>query len=461
MSEKKHFHFTGVCGTAMGAVAVAMKRKGFTVSGSDTNVYPPMCDFLRAEGIEIAEGYRAENLPAGADVIVIGNAISRGNEEAEAALSRRLLYQSLPEVMKEHFLRGKRNYVVSGTHGKTTTSSMLAWLFISAGRDPGWMIGGLPKNLGRGANFTESEFNVLEGDEYDTAFFDKRSKFLHYLPEVAVVNNIEYDHADIYANLEEIKLSFRRLLNVVPRNGLAIINGDDPNCLAVAEKAPCPVRTLGLGEGNEWRITDISYERDRSSFTLQGERYSLRMTGEFNVRNAAMAAAAALFAGLSPEEVRVGLESFEGVARRQELRGEAGGVKVIDDFAHHPTAIKHAVGSLRQRFNGSRLWILFEPRSNTTRRAVFQAELAEALALADQAVVAEIPDLHKIPENDRLDPDRLAADIARHGGHGRYIHTVDEIVATVVREAQPGDVVAVLSNGGFGGIHKKLLERLG
>jgi UDP-N-acetylmuramate: L-alanyl-gamma-D-glutamyl-meso-diaminopimelate ligase len=450
MSDQKHFHFTGVCGTAMGAVAVAMKRKGFTVTGSDNNVYPPMSDFLRGEGITITEGYRAENLPEGADVIVIGNAISRGNEEAEAALSRKLLYQSLPEVMKEHFLRGKRNYVVSGTHGKTTTSSMLAWLFLSAGRDPGWMIGGLPKNLGRGAQFTDSDFNVLEGDEYDTAFFDKRSKFLHYLPEVAVVNNIEFDHADIYANLDEIKLTFRRLLNVVPRTGLAIINGDDPNCLDVAAGAPCPVRTVGFGESCTLRITGVKYEADRSSFVLAGESYSLRMTGEFNVRNAAMAVAAASFAGLSPDEIRAGLESFE-----------AGGVKVIDDFAHHPTAIKLAVGSLRQRYPDSRLWILFEPRSNTTRRAVFQNELAEALALADQAVISEITDLQKIPENDRLDPDKLAADIARHGGQGRYIHSVDDIVATVVAEAKPGDVVAVLSNGGFGGIHKKLLERLG
>jgi UDP-N-acetylmuramate: L-alanyl-gamma-D-glutamyl-meso-diaminopimelate ligase len=461
MSESKHFHFTGVCGTAMGAVAVAMKRKGFTVTGSDHNVYPPMSDFLRAEGVVITEGYRAENLPPDADVIVIGNAISRGNEEAEAALSRRLLYQSLPEVMKEHFLRGKRNYVVSGTHGKTTTSSMLAWIFLAAGRDPGWMIGGLPKNLGSGARFTESDFNVLEGDEYDTAFFDKRSKFLHYLPEVAVVNNIEFDHADIYANLDEIKLSFRRLLNVVPRTGVAIVNGDDPNCLDVAANAPCPVRAVGFSAACALRIGGLKYEADRSSFTLGAEPYSLRMTGEFNVRNAAMAVAAALFAGLSADEIRAGLESFDGVARRQELRGEAGGVKVIDDFAHHPTAIKLAVGSLRQSYPDSRLWILFEPRSNTTRRAVFQNELAEALALADLAVISEITDLQKFPENDRLDPDRLAADIARHGGHGRYIRAVDEIVGTVVAEARPGDVVAVLSNGGFGGIHKKLLERLG
>ena len=444
----------------MGAVAAAMKRKGFTVTGSDSNVYPPMSDFLRNEGVEITEGYRAENLPEGADVIVIGNAISRGNDEAEAALSRRLLYQSLPEVMKEHFLRGKRNYVVSGTHGKTTTSSMLAWLFLSAGRNPGWMIGGLPKNLGCGAQFDSAEFNVLEGDEYDTAFFDKRSKFLHYLPEVAIMNNIEFDHADIYANLDEIKLTFRRLLNVVPQNGCAFFNGDDPNCIDVTTGAPCPVKSVGFGVGNDIRLTDACYDEDRSSFSIDGEKYSLRMTGEFNVRNAAMATVAALFAGLSSDEVRAGLESFDGIARRQELRGEARGVKVIDDFAHHPTAIKLAVGSLRQGYPDAKLWILFEPRSNTTRRAVFQKELAEALAMADQAIISEIPDLHKIPENDRLNPDKLASDIAAMGGHGRYIHTVEDIVETVAKEAQPGDVVAVLSNGGFGGIHDKLLARL-
>ena len=260
MLEKTHFHFTGVCGTAMGAVAAAMRRRGFTVTGSDTNVYPPMSDFLRGEGITIAEGYREENIPAGADVVVIGNAISRGNPEAEAALDRKLLYHSLPEVMKEHFLRGKRNFVVSGTHGKTTTSSMLAWLFRNAGRDPGFMIGGLPKNLGCGAHFPDSEINVLEGDEYDTAFFDKRSKFLHYLPECVVVNNIEFDHADIYNNVEEIKLSFKRLLNIVPRNGMAFVNGDEKNCLDVTEKAPCPVTSVGLGEGNTLRITDVKYD---------------------------------------------------------------------------------------------------------------------------------------------------------------------------------------------------------
>ena len=444
----------------MGAVATAMKRRGFVVTGSDTNVYPPMSDFLRGEGIESSERYREENIPDGTDVVVIGNAISRGNPEAEATLDRKLLYSSLPEVMKDHFLRGKRNFVVSGTHGKTTTSSILAWLFRHAGKDPGFMIGGLPKNLGCGAHFPDSAINVLEGDEYDTAFFDKRSKFLHYLPECVVVNNIEFDHADIYNDVEEIKLSFKRLLNIVPRNGMAFVNGDEQHCLDVAAEAPCPVTTIGLGEGNSQRITDVKYEPTSSSFTLGAERYSVPMTGEFNVRNAAMAVSAAKFGGLTADEIRDGLLAFEGIARRQELKGERNGIKVIDDFAHHPTAIRLAVQSIRQRYPDSRLWVLFEPRSNTTRRAVFQKELAEALAQADFAVVAAIPDLHKIPENDRLDPVRLSSDIAAMGGKGYYLADNPAIIAQVKAGAKTGDVVAVLSNGGFGGIHKQLLEEL-
>ena len=460
MSDKTRFHFTGICGTAMGAVAAAMQQRGFTVTGSDAGVYPPMSDFLRAQGITLSEGYREANIPADADVVIIGNAISRGNPEAEAALDRKLLYQSLPEVLKEYFLRGKRNLVVTGTHGKTTTSSMLAWLLRHAGRDPGFMIGGLPNNLGCGAHFTDSEFTVLEGDEYDTAFFDKRSKFLHYLPECVVINNIEFDHADIYNSLDEIKLSFRRLLNIVPRGGRAFVNGDDPSCLEVAAGAPCPVTSVGFGASCGLRIENLNYESNRSSFTLGGVAYSLRMTGEFNVRNAAMAAAAAAFAGLDAAEIRAGLEAFDGVARRQELRGEVNGVRVIDDFAHHPTAIRFAVQSLRQRYPGARVWVLFEPRSNTTRRAVFQNELAEVLATADCAVVSAIQDFHKIPEHDRLDPQKLAADINGRGGHGLYLSGIDEIVHTVTAAARPGDVIAVLTNGGFGGIHQKLLAAL-
>lgn len=444
----------------MGSVAAAMKRRGFTVTGSDASVYPPMSDFLRGEGITISEGYHGENIPEGADVVVIGNAVSRGNEEAEAALNRRLLYHSLPEVMKEHFLRGKQNFVVSGTHGKTTTASILAWLFRSAGRDPGFMIGGIPANLGCGAHFPDTEVNVLEGDEYDTAFFDKRSKFLHYLPECVVINNIEFDHADIYDSVDEIKLSFQRLLNVVPGKGVAFVNGDDQNCLGVVKAAPCPIETVGFGENCSMRITEISYEVSGSSFYLGENRYWLPMAGEFNVRNAAMAVAAALFGGIKEEEVLEGLKSFEGIARRQELRGEKNGIRVVDDFAHHPTAIRLAISSVRQKFPGGRLWVLFEPRSNTTRRAVFQNELAEALALADFAIVAAVPDLDKIPPEERLDTSRLSADIKKLGGSGFYLDGTDAILAEVKRGAKPGDVIAVFSNGGFDGIHKRLLEEL-
>lgn len=444
----------------MGSVAAAMKAKGYQVTGSDKNVYPPMSTFLEEQGVVISSGYKAEHIPADTDVIVIGNAISRGNPEAEEALNRKLLYCSLPEILKDNFLRGKRNLVVSGTHGKTTTSSMLAWILESAGKNPSHMIGGIPSNLGKGARFTDSEFTVLEGDEYDTAFFDKRSKFLHYLPEVVIMNNIEFDHADIYDNIDEIKLTFERLLKIVPQNGIAFINGDDPNCRDVAEKAPAPVKRVGLGEMNDILIEDVNYDGDLSSFTLTGERYTVPMSGEFNIRNAAMAVSAALFSGLNSDEIREGLLSFSGIARRQELKGEAGGVKVIDDFAHHPTAIDLAIDALRQRFPSDNLWVVFEPRSNTTRRKIFQVPLADALSRADKAIVAGVPDPEKVDEHDRLDPRQLVSDVKAQGTEAWFIDEVDDIVTHVAAEAKPGDVVAVLSNGGFGGIHEKLLDAL-
>ena len=456
----KKVHFIGVCGTAMGSVAAAMKAKGYDVTGSDENVYPPMSTFLENQGVVIQKGYKSEHVPKNADVVVIGNAISRGNEEAETTLENKSLYQSLPEVLKEHFLRGKRNLVVAGTHGKTTTTSILAWLLENVGKNPSHMIGGIPKNLGKGARFTDSDFVVLEGDEYDTAFFDKRSKFLHYLPEVAVINNIEFDHADIYDSIEEIKLTFSRLLRIVPRNGMAYANGDDLNCRSVCEDTPAPVNFVGFGEDADTRIECVEYLEEGSAFELNGERYFIPMSGEFNVRNAAMAACAALFSGLSPDEVRSGLATFEGIARRQELRGEVNGIKVIDDFAHHPTAIDLAVKALRQQYEGARLWVIFEPRSNTTRRSIFQNELAQALSGADIAVVSGVPDPHKVEEEDRLNPSKLIEDIKSIGNQAYFRETVDEIVELAKEKAEAGDVIAVLSNGGFDGIHTKLLKQL-
>ncbi len=449
----------------MGAVASAMARQGYVVTGTDANVYPPMSTFLEEEGIRISQGYKAENIPDDAELVVIGNAMSRGNAEVEAVLDRRLRYMSLPETMKEHFLWGKHNYVVTGTHGKTTTTSMLAWLMEDNELNPSFMIGGIARNLGRGGRFTDSDYTVLEGDEYDTAFFDKRSKFLHYLPEVVIINNIEMDHADIYANVEEIKLSFSRLLRVVPANGIVFINADCPNCCAIREQASRELRTVktvsvGMGEAADLRISDIEHTASGCAFTLEGERYEIPMVGDFNVRNAAMATCAARFAGITPDAIRRSFASFEGVARRQEVRGTVNGVTVVDDFAHHPTAIREAVQGLRQRFPKGRLWALFEPRSNTTRRKTFQHELAEALSTADFAVLSPVENINKVAPEERLDEDLLQQEITAAGTECYFASSVDDIVAHVVTHVHPGDVLLVMSNGGFGGIHGKLLSAL-
>ncbi len=461
----KHVHFLGICGTAMGAVASAMARQGYTVTGTDANVYPPMSTFLKEEGIEIFQGYAAENIPESAELVVIGNAMSRGNAEVEAVLERHLRYMSLPETMKEHFLWGRRNYVVTGTHGKTTTTSMLAWLMEDNGLNPSYMIGGIARNLGRGGRFTDSPYCVLEGDEYDTAFFDKRSKFLHYLPEVVIINNIEMDHADIYENVDQIKLSFSRLLRVVPRNGIVFINADCQNCREVRALAARELRTVrtvsvGLGEDADLQITDITHNDKGCSFTLEGESYAVPMVGDFNIRNAAMATCAARFAGLTPEQIRKSFENFKGVARRQETRGTVNGVTVVDDFAHHPTAIKEAVTGLRQKYPKSRLWAIFEPRSNTTRRSTFQHELADALATADFAVLAPVENINKVKAEERLDEDMLREEVATKGTDCYFATSVDDIVGHVVARVHPGDVLLVMSNGGFGGIHNKLLTAL-
>ncbi len=460
-SAPRRFHFIGICGTAMGSVAAAMRERGYEVTGSDENVYPPMSTFLAERGVQVASGYRPENIPDRADVVVIGNALSRGNPEVEAVLDRKLLYTSLPEVLKTEFLRGRRNLVVTGTHGKTTTSSMLAHLLKHAGRDPGYMIGGIPRDLGQGGNFTDSEFFVLEGDEYDTAFFDKRSKFVHYLPEVVIVNNVEFDHADIFEDLDAIKLSFRRMLNIVPRGGCVFVNGDDAGALDVAAGCPAPVVTVGFGGACDRRITGVDYAPGRSLFEIGGAGYDVPMDGEFNVRNAAMAACAGGFCGLSEGEVRAGLAAFSGIARRQELRGEAGGVKVIDDFGHHPTAVRGTLAAVRQRHPEGRVWALFEPRSNTSRRNLMQAELAAALAGADGVFVCAVSDADKVPAGQLLDVGAVVAAVEAAGRQAYHEADADAIVARLAPMAEEGDVVVVLSNGGFGGIHEKLLTALG
>jgi len=444
----------------MGSVAAALGECGFRVSGSDENVYPPMSIFLEKKGISLTEGYRAENIPANVDVVVIGNAIKRGNPEVEAVLNRKLFYLSLPEVLKNYFLRGHHNLVVTGTHGKTTTTALLAWIMEKAGRKPGYLIGGLPKNLGQGARLNDSKFFVVEGDEYDTAFFDKRSKFIHYLPELVIVNNIEFDHADIFNNLDEIKLSFRRLLNIVPQNGMVVLNGDDANCVEVAKDCLAQMIEVGFSKNCAQRIRDVAYSSRGSRFKLGEETFEVPLIGEFNVRNAAMAATAARFYEVPKTKIDNALKSFSGVARRQEMRGEVRGVKVIDDFGHHPTAIANTLLALRHRYRGHRIWAIFEPRTNTTRRAVFQQQLPDALKTADGVFISQVAKLEQIPEEERLNPKAVVMAIAKAGRSAFYEENADAIVDRIVPMLRRQDIVAVFSNGGFDNIHEKLLKRL-
>jgi UDP-N-acetylmuramate: L-alanyl-gamma-D-glutamyl-meso-diaminopimelate ligase len=454
----KHLHFIGICGTAMGSTAVAMRQLGYTISGSDEKVYPPMSDVLRDAGIKVIEGYSAASLPLDADLYVVGNAISRGNEELEVMLEKRLPYTSMAEMLRREVIQGKRSFVVSGTHGKTTTTTMLAWIFENAGRNPGYMIGGVPENLPSGARFSRSELFVIEGDEYDTAYFDKRSKFLHYLPECAIVNNIEFDHADIFRDLVEIRLTFQRLLNSVPRNGLVLLNGDDKNCLSL--KSYAPVKTVGLGEGCSERIVISAADPDSTGFTLNGAAFRVPMIGEFNVRNAAMCVCAARHAGLTDDEIRAGLESFRGVRRRQTVRGEVNGITVIDDFGHHPTAIRETLRGFRQKYPGRRLWAVFEPRSNTSRRNVLQGELIEALKAADGSVVAAVANPEKVPEGQRLDVEAVAKAVVDGGGRCFHEAGTEAILARLKAETRSGDVIIIFSNGGFDGIHGRLVKAL-
>ena len=444
----------------MGSAAAALRERGFAVTGSDENIYPPMSTFLEEKGIALYQDYRAENIPADADVVVVGNAMKRGNPEVEAVLNRKLFYLSLPEVLKNYFLRGRHNLVVSGTHGKTTTTALLAWMMETAGHKPGYLIGGIPKNFGQGARLNDSNFFVIEGDEYDTAFFDKRSKFIHYLPELLIVNNIEFDHADIFNNLDEIKLSFRRLLNIVPQNGMVLLNGDDPNCVEVAQDCRAQMVEVGFSENCAERIRDVAYSANGSRFTLGDDTFEVPLIGEFNVRNAAMAASAARFYRVPKAKIDQALASFSGIARRQEIRGEVRGVIVIDDFGHHPTAIAQTLQALRHRYPGHRLWAIFEPRSNTTRRAVFQQELPDALKFADGVFISQVAKLDQIPEGERLNPEAVIRAIAEAGRPAFYEENADAIIDRIVPMLQPKDVVTVFSNGGFDGIHEKLLKRL-
>lgn len=459
-NKNEHFHFIGICGTAMGSVAAALQNRGYTITGSDQNVYPPMSDFLIENDINVSVGHDENNIPDKVDLVVIGNAMSRGNVEVESVLNRKIPYTSLPELIKRYFLQGKRNIVITGTHGKTTTSSIIAHLLNDNGLNPNLMIGGIPLDIGKGGRFTESEFFVIEGDEYDTAFFDKRSKFVHYMPEIVVVNNIEFDHADIFNNIEEIKLSFKRMLNIVPENGIVFVNGDDNDAVEVTENCRAPVIKVGANDNCDFKIENLNLESFNSSFSIKENSYKLPMDGEFNVRNAAMAIAVSDFLKIDQQNIIESVSKFSGIARRQELRGEEKNVKVIDDFGHHPTAIAATIGALKQRYPDSKIWAIFEPRSNTGRRNLLQSELEDSLSQADGIFISEVPNPEKVPDGELLDVESVIENLSSRGKEAFIGLSSDDIVNKLIPLTSSGDTIVVLSNGGFGGIHEKLLEAL-
>jgi UDP-N-acetylmuramate: L-alanyl-gamma-D-glutamyl-meso-diaminopimelate ligase len=460
-------HLIGVAGTAMATLAAMLKQRGHDVSGSDEHVYPPMSDFLAAEKIHVLEGYRPENLDAKPDLVVVGNAISRGNPELEAVLDRGLRYASLPETIREQWLWDAHAIVIAGTHGKTTTTALTGWLLTAAGADPTILIGGIARNLGTdGASYRigKGKAFVIEGDEYDSAYFDKTAKFLKYLPDIAVINNIEFDHADIYANIDEVRLAFRRLVNLVPKSGLTLLGVDSPDAAALADKARSRVQTFGLSPDAEWRGADIRIGAATTFRVVRGGKdlgeFTMPLLGDHNVRNALVAIAVGVDLGLDLERLRRGLSEFKGVKRRLEVVGAARGVTVYDDFAHHPTAVEETLKAVRRAAPGKRIWAIFEPRSASSCRRVFQDDFARAFAGADEVVIASVF-RSSLPAEERLSEAQLVADLTSKHVHARHLPDVDAIVAAVAGEARDGDLVVVMSNGGFGGIHQKLLSAIG
>jgi UDP-N-acetylmuramate: L-alanyl-gamma-D-glutamyl-meso-diaminopimelate ligase len=465
MTSKKHIHLIGICGTAMASLAGMLAERGFRVTGSDAAAYPPMSDFLHSLGIPISQPFAKENLTPAPDLVIVGNAISRGNVELEHVLDQRIPFCSMPQFLHDEFLRGKEVLVVAGTHGKTTTTSMLSWIFEHAGTHPSFLIGGIAENFGRSFQLGDGKYFILEGDEYDTAFFDKGPKFLHYFPDAVILTSVEFDHADIYKDLDAVESAFKRLVNLVPRRGRIVAFDSGDTIERSLAKAFCPVERYGATESATWRIADLKVEADRTTWSvLRSGRawaeFEFPLAGEYNVWNATAAAALAAGYRISVDVIADALKNFKSVKRRLEVKAEVHGITVIDDFAHHPTAIAVTLNALRARYRGRRLWAILEPRSNTLRRNVFQADLAKSLAVADEIVIADVFRSESIPESERLDIAAVAADLGKLGRHARVIADVDSIIRIAAPEMRSGDVVAILSNGGFGGIYEKLPQRL-
>ena len=453
----------------MASLAVLLKLRGHIVSGSDENVYPPMSDFLAENNVAVHKGFSPKNLEPLPDLVVIGNALSRGNPEVEAILDLKLPYISMAELLKEHFIRGKTSMVVTGTHGKTTTTSMLAWVFETAGKKPGFMIGGIAENFGTSCRDGKGNFFITEGDEYDTAFFDKRSKFFHYLPEQLILNNLEFDHADIFNSLDEIKKAFRLMLRLIPKSGLIAANGDDPNVQAVLDSAHSPVIRFGFGELCAVRADNISTSSSGTKFDVidkrpgdfsQKQEFELNLAGKYNVLNAMGVITLARHNGISDRDLQEAFDSFKCVRRRQELRGEVNGIAVYDDFAHHPTAVRETVGAIRQKHPDRRLIAVFEPRSNTSVRRVNQDALIDSLLDADEVILTTPYRVEQIPSRERLDVETVLNSLSKENVKANYFTDVTGIVEHLKNNCRFGDIVLIMSNGKFGNIHQRLLDAL-
>ena len=466
----RHIHLSGICGTAMASLAGLLQLQGHRITGSDKAAYPPMSDLLRGLGIPVLEPYAEANLDPRPDLVVIGNALSRGNPEVERVLDERIPFTSMAALLHDEFLKGRESLVVAGTHDKTTTTSMLAWIYQVAAREnlalePSFLIGGVAENFGSSFQLKPTRTFILEGDEYDTAFFDKGPKFLHYFPDALILTHVEFDHADIYSDLEAVKTAFKRLVNLVPRRGLIVAYDGSPNVGDCVERALGRVERYGFGEHAGWRIQRLRLEGGKTRWQLWRQDalwadLEMSLAGEHNALNATAAAALAFGQGVSREAIQEALATFRNVKRRLEVRAEIGGITVIEDFAHHPTAIRETLRALRAVYPQSRLWAVVEPRSNTLRRRVLAGDLVESLRMADRVALAAVYQMERIPENERLHPEEVVHALNADGTEAALFEDADAIVTGIAPRLEPGDVVAILSNGGFGGIYEKLPARL-
>jgi UDP-N-acetylmuramate: L-alanyl-gamma-D-glutamyl-meso-diaminopimelate ligase len=469
-ASSKHIHLSGICGTAMASLAGLLQLQGHHITGSDKAAYPPMSDQLRAMGIDVMEPYAETNLDPVPDLVVIGNALSRGNPEIERVLDQRIPFTSMAALLREEFLKGRESLVVAGTHGKTTTTSMLAWIYQVCAREnpafePSFLIGGVAENFATSFQLRPTRTFIIEGDEYDTAFFDKGPKFLHYFPDALILTSVEFDHADIYAGLAAVKTAFKRLVNLVPRRGLIVAFDGNPNVDECVARALCRVERYGFSEASEWRIRNLRHEDGLSRWEVwrAGELWAeleMSLAGEHNALNATAAAALAAGNGVPTDAIKAALASFKSVKRRLEVRARIGGITVIDDFAHHPTAIRETLRALRSLFPEARLWAVLEPRSNTLRRKVLEADLVASLRLADRVVLAGVYQQQNIPEAERLHPEDVVRALNVAGTQAELCPDVEAIINGIVPQLQSGDVVAILSNGGFDGIYEKLPQHL-